>query len=157
MSYANITQMPTFPTDRCSEFGCKMPCAKGKSLCEAHAPKRKVDDNRKQFNKMYAMIAWDSVRQRVLSQNPLCVSCQSLGFVNMASHVDHLFAWRAIGEHAFMHNVFQSLCPECHGIKSALEKKGIFRHYVQPEPIDYELVDYQRVLDEYASSTTTNY
>ena len=106
---------------------------------------------------MYAMIAWDSVRQRVLSENPLCVSCNCLGYVNMASHVDHLFAWRAIGEHAFMHYVFQPLCPECHGIKSALEKKGIFRHYIQPEPIDYELGDYQRVIDEYATSTTTNY
>ena len=148
--------MPTFPNDQCSEFGCKMPCVRGKSVCKEHASKNKLTDNRKQFNKMYAMIAWDSVRQRVLSENPLCKSCQCLGYVNMASHVDHLFAWRVIGEHAFMHNVFQPLCPECHGIKSALEKKGIFRHYIQPDPIDYELGDYQRVIDEYASSTTTN-
>ena len=79
-----------------------------------------------------------------------------LGHINMASHVDHLFAWKAIGEHAFMHNVFQSLCPECHGVKSGLEKKGIFRHFVKPEPIDYQVGDYQRVVDDYASSTQTD-
>jgi 5-methylcytosine-specific restriction endonuclease McrA len=149
--------MPTFPKDQCSEFGCKLPCAKGKSLCETHAPKKKVDDNRKQFNKMYSKIGWDSIRKLVLSKTPLCNSCQCNGHVNMASHVDHLFAWSAIGEHAFMRNIFQPLCPECHGIKSALEKKGIFRHYVQPQPIDYELGDYQRVIQDYENGTKTNY
>jgi 5-methylcytosine-specific restriction endonuclease McrA len=149
--------MPTFPPNKCTEFGCKLLCAKGKSVCADHAPKIKANDNRKQFNKMYAMIAWDSVRGRVLSEQPLCQSCLFNGHVNMASHVDHLFAWRIIGEHAFMHNVFQSLCPECHGIKSALEKKGVFRHYVQPDIIDYQLSDYRKVLENHESSTETNH
>ena len=55
-----------------------------------------------------------------------------------------------------MNNVFQSLCPECHGVKSALEKKGVFRHYVQPEVIDYELSDYKKVLENHESTSTTN-
>jgi len=106
---------------------------------------------------MYAKIGWDAIRNLVLSKTPLCSSCQCNGHVNMASHVDHLFAWSAIGEHAFMRNVFQPLCSECHGIKSALEKKGIFRYYVQPKPIDYQLHDYQKVLIDHENSSKTNY
>jgi 5-methylcytosine-specific restriction endonuclease McrA len=65
--------------------------------------------------------------------------------VTQASHVDHLFAWAAIGHQAFTRNVFQSLCPECHGIKSGLEKLGVYRHYVNPAK-DYALGDYALTL-----------
>lgn len=102
------------------------------------------------------MIAWDATRKRVLSQQPLCQACFEFGHIHMATHVDHLFAWRIIGEHAFLNNVFQSLCPECHGVKSALEKKGVFRHFVKPKPIDYQVGDYKRVVEEYEASTQTN-
>jgi hypothetical protein len=70
--------------------------------------------------------------------------------VAAATEVDHLFAWQAIGVEAFYYNVFQSLCKNCHTRKGALERKGIFRHYAMPTPIDYTHDDYQAVVYEYA-------
>jgi hypothetical protein len=61
--------------------------------------------------------------------------------ITAANHVDHVFPWAAIGDHAFTRNLWQSLCAECHGVKSGLEKRGLFRHYVSPIK-DYALQDY---------------
>ena len=38
-------------------------------------------------------------------------------------------------------------------VKSALEKKGIFRHYLPDKAKDYSINDYQRILYENASAT----
>lgn len=145
--------MPVTPPTKCSEFGCKNPCEKGKSLCVDHAPSILISKERHDFNKKYKISAWDSIRQRQLSTMPLCQACLINKQVNQASHVDHVFPWRQIGEFAFRKNVFQSLCPECHGVKSGLEKKGIFRHYLKDDVRDYSVHDYQKVLYENATAT----
>jgi hypothetical protein len=65
--------------------------------------------------------------------------------ITSANHVDHVFPWTAIGEHAFRRNLFQSLCETHHGVKSGLEKKGIFRYYLDPIK-DYTTEDYAYVM-----------
>lgn len=149
--------MPTFPISKCSEFGCKNLCATGKSVCATHAPKLKTKVERETFNKFYKLVAWDTLRKRQFSIQPLCQACMLNGHIAMASHLDHLFAWNHIGEGAFMRNVFQSLCPECHGVKSGLEKKGIFRHYVQPEPMDYSIDQYESVVTHHENTSPSHH
>jgi hypothetical protein len=53
----------------------------------------------------------------------------SRGKIEAAKHVDHVFPWRQIGQHAFLNNLFQSLCPECHSYKTGQEKQGVFLYY----------------------------
>lgn len=102
-------------------------------------------DKRKEFNSKYQTAQWRKLRQIQLSKHPLCASCLTDGKIVQAEHIDHLFPWSAIGEEAFYHNVFQSLCQPCHSIKTTLEQRGIYRHFGFPNK-DYALSDYNLVL-----------
>jgi hypothetical protein len=45
-----------------------------------------------------------------------------------------------------MHNVYQSLCHECHSHKTQLEQQGIYRHYDAPDAFkDYSKLDWGSV------------
>jgi len=139
--------MPSIPLDQCATYQCKAPSIKGSIFCIDHAPAKKTSIDRQAFNAPYKTSAWLAIRARQLSTNPLCAACLIDGRITAANHVDHVFPWAAIGNHAFARNLFQSLCPECHGIKSGLEKKGVFRHYVDPIK-DYALQDYPFVMSQ---------
>jgi 5-methylcytosine-specific restriction endonuclease McrA len=62
--------------------------------------------------------------------------------VTQAEHVDHVIPWRSIGPAAFKRNLFQSLCENCHSVKTALEQKGVFIHYSESGPKEYTRADY---------------
>lgn len=94
---------------------------------------------------MYQSAFWRQKRQTQLSIQPLCQACLSEGRIGSAIHVDHVFAWKAIGKQAFTNNLFQSLCPEHHSHKTALEQQGIYRHYSDSIK-DYRVDDYAYIL-----------
>lgn len=133
--------MPLIPKTQCAEYHCKAPSIKGSVYCTDHAPFIKTTEDRKAFSAHYKTRAWLSIRNRQLSIQPLCQACLLDGQITSANHVDHVFPWSAIGEEAFRRNWFQSLCETHHGVKSGLEKKGVFRHYVDPIK-DYTQEDY---------------
>jgi 5-methylcytosine-specific restriction protein A len=133
--------MPSIPLDQCAIYQCKAPSIRGSVFCIDHAPTQKTSIERKAFNAPYKSKAWENIRARQLSACPLCAACLIDGRITQANHVDHVFAWAAIGPHAFTRNLFQSLCPECHGTKSGLEKRGVFRHYTDKAQ-DYTAQDY---------------
>lgn len=137
--------MPSIPKTQCAEYQCKGPSIKGSVYCVDHAPAAKTTEDRKTFNAHYNNKAWLSIRNRQLSTQPLCQACLLDSQVMSANHVDHVFPWSAIGEHAFRRNLFQSLCETHHGVKSGLEKKGIFRYYLDPIK-DYTSKDYAYVM-----------
>jgi len=120
--------MPTYPRNtKCSELGCNEPRSRMNSFCLKHGgrdnlPARATDS-------VYQTPAWRSIRQRQLSIQPLCQACLSRGTIEQAQHVDHVFAWKHIGNHAFLNNVFQSLCHADHSHKTALERQGTYTHY----------------------------
>ena len=116
--------MPYAPfNDKCGHLGCKEPRSKLNSFCMAHGGKQYII---KESDSRYKTPAWQSIRKRQLSIQPLCQACLSQGKIEAAKHVDHVFPWKQIGDHAFMHNIFQSLCPECHSYKTGQEKHGNF-------------------------------
>lgn len=139
--------MPTVPRPQCDEYKCKAPSVKGSRYCEAHAPTKAPTVERQAFTSQYKSAAWQSIRARQLSSEPLCAACMVDGRITEASHVDHVFPWQAIGPHAFTRNLWQSLCPECHGVKSGLEKRGIFRHYTA-QAHDYTAQDYSHAMTQ---------
>lgn len=85
------------------------------------------------------------MRAAQLSARPLCAACILENRINTAEHVDHVFNWRAIGPQAFRVNILQSLCGPCHSRKTAMEARGIFRHYTDAGARDYTLPDWHRV------------
>lgn len=133
--------MPSIPLSQCDHFQCKAPSVKGSRYCLTHTPSKAPTVDRQAFNSQYKSAAWQSIRARQLSAAPLCAACLISGRITAASHVDHVFPWQAIGAHAFTRNLWQSLCPECHGVKSGLEKRGILRHYTD-KANDYAVSDY---------------
>lgn len=133
--------MPSVPRAQCDQYQCKAPSVKGSRYCETHTQSKAPTIKRKAFNARYKGAAWESIRARQLSAFPLCAACLIDGRVTAAFHVDHVFPWAVIGDHAFTRNLFQSLCPECHGVKSGLEKRGVFRHYTD-KAHDYTVQDY---------------
>lgn len=133
--------MPSIPSSQCDEYQCKAPSVKGSRYCLTHTPSKAPTIERQAFNAKYKTAAWEAIRARQLSAAPLCAACLIEGRVTAANHVDHVFPWAAIGPHAFTRNLFQSLCPECHGVKSGLEKRGVFRHYTD-KAHDLALGDY---------------
>jgi 5-methylcytosine-specific restriction protein A len=108
--------------------------------------------DRKEFNSIYQTPFWKNKRVQQLSINPLCQSCLKVGRVTQANHVDHVFAWKALGKDAFYNNLFQSLCPECHSHKTALEQQGIYRCYISNTK-DYGLHEYKFVLNSITSES----
>lgn len=133
--------MPIVPRPQCDEYQCKAQSVKGSRYCQTHTQSKALTIDRQTFNAKYKGAAWAAIRARQLSANPLCAACLIDGRITQASHVDHVFPWAAIGAQAFTRNLFQSLCPECHGIKSGLEKRGVFRHYTA-HAHDYTVTDY---------------
>ena len=144
--------MPTIPTyTKCSVLGCKNTKSQCNSYCIEHGGKDKYEYNRnkadptyQQKQKKYNSPQWQTLRRIQLSAQPLCASCLSEGIVTQAEHIDHVFPWNQIGEHAFYHNLFQSLCQPCHSSKTYLEQKGTFRKYGKPN-VDFTVADYPRV------------
>ena len=133
--------MPTMPSNtKCEQLGCKNLRSRMNTSCLEHGgidnlPSRETDS-------IYQTPLWRSIRAVQLSKQPLCQGCLSRGQVVAAKHVDHLFAWKHIGKHAFARNIFQSLCHECHSQKTGIERQGIYRHYANEGVKDYSKHDY---------------
>jgi 5-methylcytosine-specific restriction endonuclease McrA len=140
--------MPSVPTNgKCSSLGCKNPRSKLNTYCLEHGG---IDNMaRRETDSAYQTPLWKSIRAVQISKQPLCQGCLSRNIVASAKHIDHLFAWKHIGSHAFSRNIFQSLCHNCHSQKSGLEKQGIYRHYAQDGAKDYTKNDYAYMLHQY--------
>lgn len=63
---------------------------------------------------------WLLLRERVLAQSPLCVTCAAAGRTCAASHVDHIDGNSSNND---LSNL-QGLCRPCHSAKTAREDGG---------------------------------
>lgn len=132
--------MPYYPSNnRCAELGCKQPRSRINSYCIEHGGLQHTNLGKEDA---YNNPAWKTIRRIQLSKQPLCQSCLNRGTVSSAKHVDHVFPWRQIGEHAFLNNVFQSLCHECHSYKTGKERNGVIIYFDQKENKSLTLNDY---------------
>ena len=139
--------MPISPPTQCQKYHCKEPSIKGSVFCIGHSPPKATTQDRQRFNAHYKTAAWQKQRATQLSRQPLCQACLLNNHITQAEHIDHLFAWSALGEYAFKLNIFQSLCESHHSLKTSLESKGIYRHYSLNGAIDYSLSDYHLIVN----------
>lgn len=132
--------MPYYPSNNiCAVLGCKQPRSRINSYCIEHGGLQHTNLGKEDA---YNNPAWKTIRRIQLSKQPLCQSCLHRGTVSSAKHVDHVFPWRQIGEHAFLNNVFQSLCHECHSYKTGKERNGVIIYFDQKENKSLTLNDY---------------
>jgi 5-methylcytosine-specific restriction protein A len=119
--------MPSVPkATKCSHLGCPNTRSKLNTFCLEHGGLQHTNHGKEN---QYGNPAWRTIRRAQLSKQPLCQSCLINGQIVSANHVDHVFPWRQIGEHSFLHNIFQSLCHECHSYKTGQERKGVYYHF----------------------------
>jgi 5-methylcytosine-specific restriction protein A len=141
--------MPYAPYNSiCRELGCKNARSKLNSFCLDHGGLQHTNDGK---DNAYNNPAWRTIRRAQLSKQPLCQSCLTKGMVNSAKHIDHVFPWRHIGEHAFINNIFQSLCHECHSYKTGQERKGAFIHYIGDKEKIFSIADYGYAMAQWQS------
>jgi len=132
--------MPSVPkATKCSQLGCQNDRSKLNTYCMEHGGLQHTNQDK---HNAYSNPAWRTIRRAQLSKQPLCQSCLINGQVVSAKHVDHVFPWRQIGEHAFLQNIWQSLCHDCHSYKTGQERKGIYEHYTQEGTRSLSRADY---------------
>ena len=138
--------MPSIPEFKCEALRCTAPKVRGSSYCVDHSDRPQLKIERLEANRAYKHRSWESIRASQLSKQPLCQACSLDNRVTIASQVDHVFAWRHIGKHAFTNNLFQSLCSPCHSLKTANERKGEYQHFTSDRLIVYGLSDYAHAI-----------
>lgn len=140
--------MPTVPRQlKCSHLGCKNDRSNLSTLCVEHGgADSTITAERRVRNSKYNQAVWKRSRIGQLSRQPLCQACLIEGKISQATEVDHVFPWTQIGDHAFTRNIFQSLCKNCHTVKTLAELKGEYRHYDQTVKI-YTKGDYAQRVD----------
>ena len=131
--------MPYTPyNNKCAMLGCKQPKSKLNSYCIDHGGK---EYSQKQDG-AYDSKLWKATRKRQLSLQPLCQACLCKGIITAAHHIDHVFPWRQIGQHAFTQNILQSLCAEHHSYKTGKEKHGVILYWPKEGEQSLTLDDY---------------
>lgn len=118
--------MPRRPLRPCRQPGCPELVESG--YCRKHRQKmqRQEDKRRGTATKRGYNYQWQKAREIYLSQNPLCAICLENGVVNMANIVDHIIPHKGDKELFWDRNNWQSLCKECHDLKT-LREKGQFK------------------------------
>ncbi|MGM9641465.1 MAG: HNH endonuclease [Faecousia sp.] len=105
--------MPTKPKRPCSYPGC--PNLTDEQYCADHAAVARRQYNKYQrdpdINKKYGR-AWKRIRDRHISQHPLCEECEKQGRLVPAEEVHHKKPISQGGTHA--RDNLMSLCRSCH-------------------------------------------
>jgi hypothetical protein len=139
-----VKRLPIAPLNKkCRELGCQNNKTSRSTFCVQHGGG--ITEKGRENSKLYSQSYWKKQRQAQLSKSPLCVSCLSNGKVIQAEHIDHVFPHRQNPDR-FRRNIFQSLCPACHTLKTQMETRGTYLHFTNTGVISYNDADYERVM-----------
>lgn len=116
---------PMKPLRICSSPGCPNLVQSGK--CEKHRKQaaRQYDATRKgTYHDWYSSARWRKLRERCLSENPLCVECEKEGHVTAGTIADHIIPHKGDYDLFWDFNNLQTLCTMHHNKKTATSDGG---------------------------------
>jgi 5-methylcytosine-specific restriction protein A len=122
--------MPPFRAKTiCNKPGCGKLTDDG-AYCEAHKQYRRqiADAKRENSSKRLYNYAWQKARKYYLQRNPLCRTCKKQGITKQANVVDHIIPHKGDYDLFWDEDNWQSMCKECHDIKTAREDGAFGRH-----------------------------
>ena len=113
--------MTTAAKRPCNHPGCGVLLPYGERYCAPHqkARQQRSDDQRGNSSERGYTSAWQRARAAYLSAHPLCVKHEAKGEVVAASVVDHIIPHRGNWTVFWDSTNWQSLCKQCHDIKTA--------------------------------------
>lgn len=111
--------MPRKPMKPCSHPGC--PNLTVVKYCEQH--KCEFGFERESAYKRGYDSKWQKSRNRFLQLHPLCVRCQTQGYLIKATVVDHINPHRGNQQFFWDESNWQSLCKKCHDKKTMTEDR----------------------------------
>lgn len=79
--------------------------------------------NNKRNKDFYNSSVWIKLRDKVYEQQPLCVHCLSLGYVEPTATVDHIISLNDDWDKRLDITNLQGLCFKCHGKKEMEYKR----------------------------------
>lgn len=100
------------------------------TYCEAHQPDRERRKLPQQFVDYGS--GWRKIRQRHVSKQPLCASCERAGRTTPAQEVDHIVPWRGDVRLLRAGWNLQSLCRSCHHEKTRADEGWVELLYPAP-------------------------
>ena len=117
--------MPNKPLHPCSHPGCIN--LTREKYCDQHKKtqqKRTYDTKRGTASQRGYDFRWQQYRISFLRIHPLCAECERNGIITPASIVDHIRPHKGDMKLFWDKNNHQSLCEQCHNIKTASEDGG---------------------------------
>lgn len=109
--------MPTSPAGPCLVPRCPGR-AVSRGRCEIHAPQQEASRPNVEVRRWYSTPAWRALRQRVLAEQPLCVTCLDGRRMTVATDVDHIARHRGDTSLFWDRANLQALCHACHSAKT---------------------------------------
>ena len=108
------------PPRPCTYPGCAAVTTTGR--CPKHPPAlwrnrvadREYNQRRPESDRFYGTAAWVNLRAMVLSQSPICVECERLGRVTLATVVDHIIPFKERPDLGMTIENLRPLCSSCH-------------------------------------------
>ena len=114
--------MPKSAPRPCTQARCTKYATKG-GRCEDHQHKAWLSSEGKTSSQRGYGYKWQKLRTLVLKRDKhLCIECLKQGIYTKAQHVDHILNKAQCGDDNL--NNLQSLCYNCHKIKTAEEAKN---------------------------------
>ena len=116
--------MPRSAPRPCNKHGC--PRLTNSKYCEDHKTELySYDNDRENSNARGYDAKWRKARSIYLSNHPLCVQHEAQGQVVAATVVDHIIPHKG-DKYLFRdQGNWQSLCKQCHDVKTAIKDGGI--------------------------------
>lgn len=119
--------MPLRPQRPCRAQGCRSLHRNANGYCDRHTERAKSHVREKPRESSAARgygYKWQQARAGFLAKHPLCVRCQALGRVVIATDVDHVIPHKGDMALFWDRSNWQSLCAPCHSAKTASEDGG---------------------------------
>jgi 5-methylcytosine-specific restriction protein A len=112
---------PFAPRSPCTWPGC--PALTDGGRCEQHRKqeRQQLDDRRGTAASRGYNSRWSKARAAYLAEHPLCVVCRAQNRYTSATVVDHIRAHKGDMDLFWDVSNWQSLCKQCHDIKTANE------------------------------------
>lgn len=111
--------MPSAAPRPCSHPGCGVLVRDGTGRCAKHPRKAWAKPATPQATKRTTGRRLQAMRAALFARNPLCVECQKLGLVVIATQRDHVIPLAEGGADDDTND--QGLCEPCHEAKSLAE------------------------------------